>query len=702
MLSEPNANEMRRFAYLFKQQHFIEAEKYTLELTARFPSSGIVWKALSAAIQQQGRIVESLAAMQKAADLLSNDAEIHNNLGNVLVEQGDLINAENCYRRALEISPNYPQAHHNLGTLLLALNRLEEAEKSYRQAIRLNPYYSKAHYQLASTLRALGRIEEAEKSYRQVIAINANDALAYNNLAGILRELGLFDESVKNYQHAINLKPSIPEIYSNLGNVLTELGQFQAAEKNHRRAIKLNPNYAAAYNNLGNTLINLGRLKEAENNFQQALEINPDCLKTFSSLLFLINHSDDYSQEFCLTQAKRFDEIATKNLKHRFTSWQCEEKPKRLRIGFVSGDFKNHPVSYFLGNVFAEIDATRFELIAYPTIYKIDKVTERLKTFFSEWKPIFSLNDEQAARLIHNDGIHVLFDLSGHTAHNRLPLFAWKPAPIQISWIGYPATTGLQAMDYCLVDADWSPEGLLDDGFVEKLVRLPTSAAALPVLDISADVVDTPALKKGYFTFGSFNRTSKLTSHTLNLWCNLLKEIPDSKMILGNVSDAELQKHLELNFTQRGVDVKRLLFYPRMAMPDYLALHGEIDLILDTVPYAGGTTSAFALWMGVPVLTYAWKTLAGRVGVAILSSVELQCQFVAESETEFIEIAKYWHKNVNELQILRHELRKRMQDAPKCKPENVAAGLEATLQEMWEKFAVQFHAINQNHLMTTP
>jgi predicted O-linked N-acetylglucosamine transferase (SPINDLY family) len=240
-------------------------------------------------------------------------------------------------------------------------------------------------------------------------------------------------------------------------------------------------------------------------------------------------------------------------------------------------------------------------------------------------------------------------------------------------------------MDYYLVDSDWSPKGLLDDYFVEKLVQLP-SVVTFAAPENSPAVVDAPALKNGHITFGSFNRTSKLTQQTLDLWGNVLNEIPTAKMILGNVSDEPLQRQLENEFVKRGVAVERLTFHAKKSIPDYLALHGDVDFILDTFPYSGGTTTGFALWMGVPVLTYAWKSLAGRGGVVMLSRVDLHNEFTAHTPEQFVEMAKSWSQNVDGLQILRHQLRGRMQHSPKSKPENVAAGLEKGLRLMWERF----------------
>jgi predicted O-linked N-acetylglucosamine transferase (SPINDLY family) len=351
----------------------------------------------------------------------------------------------------------------------------------------------------------------------------------------------------------------------------------------------------------------------------------------------------------------------------------------------LSGDFWNHAVAFFMAPLLAKLDKSNFEWVAYYNNTKNDSITQEIKTHFAVWNDISSLSDIQVAQKIANDQIDIIIDLSGHTDKNRLMALAYKPAPIQVSWLGYPATTGVPTIDYYLVDNDWCPAGLLDNYFVEKLVQLP-SVVTFASPDNSVPVVDTPALKNGYITFGSFNRSSKLTQCTLDLWCKTLHAVPQAKMVLGNISDAPLQTQLEKEFSRRGIALDRLTFYAKKSIPEYLALHGEIDFILDTFPYAGGTTTGFALWMGVPVLTYSWPSLAGRGGVLMLSRVELQDKFVANNEQEFINLAKSWSENIHELQIIRHQLRSRMQHSTKCDPQNVARGLEKGLTMMWERF----------------
>jgi predicted O-linked N-acetylglucosamine transferase (SPINDLY family) len=342
-------------------------------------------------------------------------------------------------------------------------------------------------------------------------------------------------------------------------------------------------------------------------------------------------------------------------------------------------------VAYFIEPLLACFDKNQFELVAYYNNTKNDNFTARIKSHFALWRDVASLTDLQLAQQMFNDGIDIAIDLSGHTDKNRLLTFAYKPAPIQVSWSGFPGSSGLKMMDYYLAGRDWCPPGVFDNYFVEKVVYLPKSGPfAVPEIDVA--VVDCPALKNDYITFASFNRTSKITQQTLDLWCNVLSEMPTSKMILGNISDDSLQFQLKNEFLKRDVSINRLTFYAKKSIPDYLALHSDVDFILDTYPYSGATTTGFALWMGVPTLTYSFNSLPGRQGVSMLSLVNLQNDFVAQTPEQFVEIAKKWANDVDGLQALRHQLRGRMQSPTKSNPENVVTGFEAALKIMWQRF----------------
>lgn len=512
-----------------------------------------------------------------------------------------------------------------------------------------------------------------------------NDVGLINALGGEFHKIGNLDKAAFEFCRAIEIDPNYAPAYCNLGLLFKKTKRFEKAKECLEKAISLRPDVTNLYNDLASIFSEIGQVENAQAAIEKALQINPTCLKTHSHFLFTAVHNAANSPQQCLQYAKRFGELASQAATPKFShSQKSAQLP--LRVGFVSGDLREHPVSYFLESIFEQLSLQDIELFAYPTTLQEDEVTARLKRYFSHWKPIENLDDKTAATLIYQDDVQILFDLSGHSANNRLPVFAFKPAPIQISWLGYPATTGLKEMDFYLVDENWCPHGMMDDFFVEKILRLPVTAGSFAMPENIPDVNALPYFKNGYFTFGSFNHPAKLSHETLDLWCEVLNEIPEAKMLLGNVSEKSLQARLTDEFEKRGVVNERLIFQPRLRMDEYLKLHHEVDLILDTSPYAGGTTSVFALLMGVPVLTLAGETLVSRVGVTILSCADIEKNFVAYSKAQFIELAKNWLAQPQKLQQLRLQLREKLTQATKCHPQTVAREIEKLLTQLWQQF----------------
>jgi protein O-GlcNAc transferase len=357
---------------------------------------------------------------------------------------------------------------------------------------------------------------------------------------------------------------------------------------------------------------------------------------------------------------------------------------RRLRVGFVSADLRDHSVAHFIEPVWAALDPRAVEIWAYSNHYLEDAITLRLKGLAHQWRKVVGMRDEALADQIRADGIDILFDLSGHTAGNRLLVFARKPAPIQVSWIGFPNTTGLEAMDYYLADRYSAAPGLLDTFFTEKLVRMPSVTTFQPS-DRAPAVNGLPALERGVFTFGSFNRSDKVGEEVVALWSRVLNAVPDSRMLLGGLSDGFRKASLLEQFSRYGVDAGRLELHVRTGMKEYLALHHQADLILDTFPCGGGTTTCHAAWMGVPVLALAGKTMPSRVGATLNSNMGL-LEFITESEDAFVAQAVGWSQRLPELAALRAGLREKVRSSPLCQPEVLARSLEAALRTMWQRW----------------
>lgn len=684
--------EFNQLAALCNAAHYVELENQARLLIEQYPHSGFAWYMLGVSLQMQGKY--ALPAIQKATELMPEKAEAHNNLGNALKDLGQLDDAVASYRRALEIKPDFTEAHCNLGNTLQNLGQLEGAVASYRRALAIKPDYAKAHSNLGVALKELGRFEDAVTSYRRALVIKPDYAIAHNNLGVALQDLGQLEDAVASCRRALDIKPDYAEAHSNLGIALKGLGQLDSAVSSLLRALEIEPNLTEAHCNLGNALQDLGQLDNAVASYRRALEIKPDYAEAYSNLLFCLGHSEEIDVQALFTEHCRFGERFEAPLQTSWPQHSNSRNPERcLQIGFVSGDLRDHVVARFIEPVLVHLAGdAQLSLHAYSNSVIEDNVTQRLRGHFKYWHSTASLSDEALAQNIRKDGIDILIDLSGHTAQNRLLTFARKPAPIQITWIGYPNTTGLRAMDYVLRDRCNAPHGAYEHYYVEKFARLPSSGTFLPVAD-APPVSSLPALSAGNVTFGSFNRTSKLGDGVIALWSEVLRAVPGSRLLLGNVNEDSLRTSLMERFARCGVTTDRLAFQPRMGMGDYLALHRQVDFILDTFPYSGGTITNHALWMGVPVLTMIGPSSMQCISAGILGRVGLT-DWIASDSADFVRRAVSWAERLDELAELRAGMRDRMLSSPLQRPETVAMGVATAFRTMWQRWCANLPAEN--------
>ncbi|MGE3865270.1 MAG: glycosyltransferase, partial [Burkholderiaceae bacterium] len=357
---------------------------------------------------------------------------------------------------------------------------------------------------------------------------------------------------------------------------------------------------------------------------------------------------------------------------------------RRLRVGFVSGDLRSHAVARFIEPVWRELSPQQVELFAYMNFPGEDAVSERLRGLVSTWRNVAGVNDDALFKQIRDDGIDILFDLSGHTGYNRLPLFARKPAPVQVSWIGYPGSTGLTAIDYRLVDEVVAPPGRFDRAYSERLAYLPAASVfgrpeALP------EPTPLPALARGRFTFGSFNRANKIGDQVIELWSRVLGSVPGSQLLIGGLAGEPACAAMRERFARHGIGAERLLLRQRMDIDAYLRLHADVDLLLDTFPFAGGTTVNFALWMGVPIVTLLGAAPPQRIGATRMAAAGLN-EFIAETPQAYHDIAVDWSRRLDELAALRAELRPRVEAASRTMPEQMARALETRMRQMWRRW----------------
>ncbi len=713
---------------LFNSGRYVELEARTRVLVEEFPEAGLVWKALGASIQMQGREEEALPALQRAVDLLPDDAPARCNLGRALRHTGQLDAAMAHFRRAVEIKPDFADAHNNLGNVFEDLGQLQDALASYRLAVQIKPGSAVAQNNLGATLQKLGLSAEAAARFRQALAINPDFAEAHSNLGGALLDLGQLADAEASYRRAIEIKPDFVPAHNRLGVTLRRLRQPEAAAASHRRALEIDPDHASAHNNLGIALQDLGqfdaamacyrraleidpnfasahinrgcvledlwRLDDAVASFRRALEIDPDSTAVRSSLLSLQHYIAGNSAASLLAEARQFGDLVARQARPR-TEWSNPSDGERcLRVGLVSPDLQNHPVGHFLDGILAAMassSAGRLEIIAYTTNSHSDEVTERIKASCHAWRSAVGVPDESLARRIYDDGIDILIDLSGHTVHNRLSLFAWKAAPVQVTWLGYFATTGVAAIDYLIADPWTLPESE-EVNFTEKIWRLPETRLCFTPPKLYFPVTPLPALGNGHISFGSFQNPNKINDAVLALWARVLKAVPGSSMLLKTrqLDNPEIRQRVRDRFAAHGIGADRLKLDGFSSRTDYLATYQRVDIVLDSFPFPGGTTTAESLWMGVPVLTLAGTSFLERQGLGLLMNAGLP-DWIAVDADDYVARAAAHAGDLPRLAALRMGLRQRVLNSPIFDAPRFAGHFEAALRGMWRTWCAQRH-----------
>lgn len=647
------------------------------------PDSADACLSLGQMHQTRGALVEAEGCYRRAIGAHPRFLQAHFNLAEVLSQQGRLAEAEAGYRRAIEIQPDLVQAHNNLAMMLSQQGRLTEAEAGCRRAIELRPDLAVVHSNLAMLLDRQGRFVEAEASCRRALELEPNLAEAHNNLAMVLNKEGHFKDSEASCRQAIELKPELAEAHSNLANVLRKQDRPGEAEACCRRALELKPEFADAHSNLGAALMDQGQLAEAAASYRRALAIQPDLTAAHQDLLFCLSHGGEIAPQALFDEHLRFADRFEAPLRYAWPRHQNSREPDRqLRVGFVSSDFREHAMAHFMEPLFSQLaHDTGLSLYAYSNHAVEDGVTRRLRSHVSHWNQVCTLSDEMLAAKVQADGIDILVDLTGHTANSRLLAFARKPAPIQCGWIGYLGTSGLKCIDYYLADRYFLPPGDFDRYFTEKIVYLPAVATFQPSLD-APGVNPLPALTSGRFTFGSFSRISKLNPGVIALWSQLLRELPESQILIGAMPRDGRHQAISGWFHDQGIAPERLQFHPRSDFQTYFALHHQVDLCLDPFPFTGATTTSHALWMGVPTLTLTGQAATARLGPALLHHTGLDA-FIAHSPRDFVEKGIYWANHLESLAQLRAGMRERFLRSPIGQPALVAQGLSDSFRQMW-------------------
>lgn len=557
------------------------------------------------AYSENGQHQEALADIEKSLLINRNDYDSLLLHGFSCTKCGLYDKAIDSYDILLNFKPNDFKALVSKGHLLLKIFKHTEALNIFEKLLKIYPNLSDSYFEYANALLKLKEFEEACTYFDKAIAINPNHA----------------------------------DAYSNRGNALRKICKLYEALTSFDKSISINPNLADFHNNRGNVLLDLGYLRQAKESFHEAIRINPHFFDAYSNLLFSINYLENSSYDENLYIAKEYGCLISSAATKKFTSWTIDSNPNKLRIGFVSGDLRNHPVGFFLEGLIEQLDFSQFEIFAFATSDIYDDLTHRIKPFFKKWTPLYDKKDFESAAIIHEQGIHMLIDLSGHTAHHRLPVFAFKPAPIQISYLGYFATTGLPEMDYFLGDPYMADQGE-EKHFTEKLCNLSNTWLCLKPPTPTVQIATAPILINGYITFGCFGNLTKMNDAVVKVWSEIISKISGSKLFLksNQLADENVITDVRARFAKNGISNDRLLLEGPSSRTAYFEAYNRVDIVLDTFPYPGGTTSIDALWMGVPVLTLKGHRFLSRLGESIaINAGELE--WIAENPSEYIDKA---------------------------------------------------------------
>jgi predicted O-linked N-acetylglucosamine transferase (SPINDLY family) len=572
---------------------------------------------------------------------------------------------------------------------LQAQGRLAEAEASLRALLERAPRHGQALHLLGHVLTLQGRAEEAAQALRRLTACLPRSAEAWFSLGAALRALDRPSEAAQAFDTAAGLDAGLAAAPAAAADALASLGRLDEAEERYLRAIAAAPRFAEAHYNYGNLLHRSGRIEEAVAAYRRALEIRPDFVRAHSNLVYALNFSPAYDPDTVFREHLEWARRHASALAPARSAYAGAPEPRRrLRVGYVSPNFREHAVACFFEPLLRHHDRERFSIHLYSDVARPDARTARLRAFGDTWREIAGLGDEAVADLVARDAVDILVDLTGHTEGHRLLVFARRPAPVQVTWMGYANTTGLAAMDYRVVDAITDPPGFTERWHSERLVRLARTYLAFEPPRESPAVAPPPRRARGYVTFGSFNAFAKIAPPVIETWARVLSAVPGSRLLMVTVPEGSARERVLRAFAAHGIAPERLDLRGTLAFADFLAAHAQADIALDPFPFAGTTTTCHTLWMGVPVVTLAGRTHAARVGASLLSAVGL-AEWVARDPEEYVALAARLASDGPALDALRAELRDRVLGSPLADGAGFARDFEDALRKMWEDYCAR-------------
>jgi protein O-GlcNAc transferase len=633
--------------------------------------------------RSQGQLVRAEIAYRAAAHSFPTSVEAQHNLGAVLIDLGRFNDAIEPLQRAAKLRPDLVQVHYNLGRAHKGAGRPHEAVAQFQAALAARPDFVPAHFALANLLQEAGDLEAAGASYRTALELAPNDAEALANYGKVLHRLGRNEEALDYYNRAITLKPDLAIAHFNRAVMFNESNQPDEALELSRAALAIEPNSARLIGNMAVALHLQGRAAEAIEHYRKATELKPHSSAGHSNLLYALNFCRGHDAETIFREHLAWGRMHAEPLTQRAVPHSNDPTPgRRLRIGYVSPYFRHHAVNYFTEPMLLEHDHAQFEIFCYSDVAQADATTLRIKAAADHWRDTLNLSAEEIARQVRDDRIDILVDLTGHIGGGRLLVFARRPAPIQVTYIGYQNTTGMSAMDYRLTDAHADPPGLADRYYTERLVRLPRAFFCYKPFDDSPPVTPLPALAAGHVTFGSFNNLMKVTPEAIEVWLEILSRVPASRLVVLAYRGGHAERNLHARARAHGIEPSRVEVFEKCSTPDFLKWQQRADIALDPFPFNGHTTTCDSIWMGVPVVMLEGDAYVSRFGGSVLANVGLN-DLIAHNTDEYIDIAVGLASELPRLERLRDTLRQRMADSPLMDYAGFTRNLESAYRKMW-------------------
>jgi protein O-GlcNAc transferase len=636
--------------------------------------------------RMQNNLVEAEASHREAIRLRPRSAMSHFNLGVVLQARGQIDSARDSYQQALGLDPTFAEVHFNLACIFQEQRSFSAAATAYQEALRLKPDYLDALNNYGVLAQDMGDLDGAGKCFERIVRLRPDWAMGHYNLANVHKLRRMRREAIACYLETVRLAPTYAAAYHNLAICHSEMDQADPAITYCQKGLEHEPNSAALCDSMGFALHTQGRGEEAIAWYRKAVALAPDDARRHANLLYALNYVPPIDPAALFSEhlvwARRHAEPLTA-LAAPHTNDRAPDR--RLRIGYVSAHFRRHAVNYFTQPILTAHDHARFEIFCYSDVLAVDDVTAHLQSLVDQWRDVGPKSDEELAQLVRDDRIDILVDLAGHIGGSRLLVFARKPAPIQVTYIGYQNTTGMSAMDYRLTDERADPPGKTDPFYTEQLIRLPRSFFCYRPSDDSPPITSLPARAAGRVTFGCFNTFKKTTPQVIAAWLQILSRVDDSQLLILATGGGYVERHLHELAQRQRIDPRRIKFFDRRANRDYQELLQQADIALDPFPFNGHTTTCDLIWMGVPVVMLEGETYASRFGGSVLANVGLE-DLIAGTVEQYVEIAVKLAGDLERLERLRTELRQRMADSALLDFEGFTRNLELSYRQMWLKW----------------